>query len=136
MNLAEAVSKVEAAGASFRLDGDRVRVWYPTEEQREELSGDIAFLRNHRREVAALLKARGTVPDMPPGVRLVNWNLKEPPVLIETCAVVVDPVLFAPTTLEQLRMVLAEPKRWVGWTVPQLVDRLRQVGVIIALVGF
>jgi hypothetical protein len=136
MNLAEAVSKVEAAGASFRLDGDRVRVWYPTEEQREELSGDIAFLRNHRREVAALLKARGTVPDMPPGVRLVNWNLKEPPVLIETCAVVVDPVLFARTTLEQLRMVLAEPKRWVGWTVPQLVDRLRQVGVIIALVGF
>jgi hypothetical protein len=41
--------------------------------------------------------------------------------------------LFARTTLEQLRIALAAPKRWVGWTIPQLIDRLAQVGVRVAL---
>lgn len=37
------------------------------------------------------------------------------------------------STLEQLRVALTQPKRWVGWSVPQLVDRLAQVGVFVAL---
>lgn len=73
------------------------------------------------------------VSPIPPGVRLIEWKLKEPPVAIETCAVVTDSGLFARTTLEQLRVALAEPKRWVGWSVPQLIDRLAQVGVSVAL---
>jgi hypothetical protein len=63
----------------------------------------------------------------------VKWNLKEPPVAVEACAVVVNPGLFARSTLEQLRIALENPKRWVGWTIPQLIDRLAQVGVIVAL---
>jgi hypothetical protein len=70
---------------------------------------------------------------MPKGVRLIEWNLKQPPVAIESFAVVTDPDLFARTTLEQLRIALAEPKRWVGWSVPQLIDRLAQVGVLVTL---
>jgi len=70
---------------------------------------------------------------MPTGVRLINWNLKEPPIAIDICSVVTDPPLFARSTLEQLGAALAEPKRWVGWSVPQLIDRLAQVGVIVAL---
>jgi len=70
---------------------------------------------------------------VPPGVRLIEWKLKEPPVAVETCAVVTDTALFARTTLEQLRTALAQPKRWIGWSVPQLIDRLAQVGVIVAL---
>jgi hypothetical protein len=66
-------------------------------------------------------------------VRLITWNLKEPPIAIETCAVVLDPALFAKSTLEQLRIVLENPKRWVGWTVPQLLDRLAQVGVEVSV---
>jgi hypothetical protein len=30
-------------------------------------------------------------------------------------------------------VALAEPKRWVGWSVPQLIDRLAQVGVTVTL---
>lgn len=52
---------------------------------------------------------------------------------IESCAVVTDTALFARTTLEQLRAALAQPKRWVGWSVPQLVDRLAQVGVLVTV---
>jgi hypothetical protein len=41
--------------------------------------------------------------------------------------------LFASTTLEQLRVALANPKRWVGWSVSQLIERLAQVGVTVVL---
>jgi hypothetical protein len=98
----------------------------------EELPATVNPLPGHG-EVAELLKMRGTIPPMPPGVRLVEWKLKEPPVAIETCAVVTDPALFASTTLEQLRTALANPRRCVGWSVPQLIDRLAQVGVTVAL---
>jgi hypothetical protein len=70
---------------------------------------------------------------MPPGVRLIDWKPKEPPVAIETCAVVTDSGLFARTTFEQLGVALANPRRWVGWSVPQLLDRLAQVGVMVTL---
>jgi hypothetical protein len=70
---------------------------------------------------------------MPSCVRLIEWNLKAPPIVIEASALVTDPCLFARTTLEQLRIVLAEPKRRVGWTAPQLIDRLAQLGVLVTL---
>jgi hypothetical protein len=70
---------------------------------------------------------------MPPGVQLLEWLLKSPPVAIETFAVVTDPALFAETTLEQLRHALSDPKSWVGWSVPQLIERLAQVGVTVKL---
>ena len=131
MNVAEAVNQVEATGGAFRLNGAKVRVWYPGYEQRDQLIGHVSFLRAHRDEAAAFLRARALV--IPPGVRLLAWSLKEPPVAIEACAVVTDPRLFAKTTLEQLRKALAYPKRWVGWSVPQLIDRLGQVGVVVVL---
>lgn len=133
MNVAEAVSEAEAAGVAFRLDGEKVRVSYPDDERRKELAGQIASLREKRAEVAAYLKARSAISPMPQGVRLVKWDLKEPPVAIETCAVVVDPFLFARSTLEQLRVALENPKRWVGWTIRELIDRLEQVGVTVML---
>jgi hypothetical protein len=67
------------------------------------------------------------------GIRLVEWRLKEPPVLIECASVVVNPPLFARTTLAQLGTALANPTRWVGWTVEQLIDRLAAVGVVVIL---
>jgi len=110
-------------------------VWYPAEARREELAQQVSFLRAHREEVSVLLQARAAIPVMPAGVRLLKWNLKEPPVAIETCAVVTDTVRFAQSTLEQLRTALAQPRRWVGWTVPQLIDRRVQVGVCVSVEG-
>jgi hypothetical protein len=133
MNVAEKVAEIEAAGVTFRLDGEKVRVCYPDEERRAELAEQIAALRDLRDEVAAYLKSRSRIPPMPEGVRLVRWELKEPPVAIETCTVVADPARFASTTLAQLRAALANSGRWVGWSVPQLIDRLAQVGVSVVL---
>jgi hypothetical protein len=127
------LGEIEAAGIALRLDGERVRILFPEPRQREELAGQVAFLRTHRDEVAEFLRKRVAIPRMPPGIRLLKWHPKEPPVAIETCAVVTEPTLFARTTLEQLRIALANPKRWVGWSVSQLIERLAQVGVIVAL---
>jgi hypothetical protein len=133
MSVSQVLGEVDAAGIALRLDGEKVRIWFPEHRQREELARQVAFLRAHREEVTAFLWTRAVVLAMPPGVRLLAWNLKKPPVAIETCAVVTDSALFARTTLEQLRRALAHPKRRVGWSVPQLIDRLAQVGVIVAL---
>jgi hypothetical protein len=133
VNVAETVGLIEVAGAEFRLDGEKVRVWYPDKERREELAAQVNLLRDHRAEVAAFLKTRSVIPSMPPGILLVSWNLKEPPIAIEYHAVVTDPAKFARATLGELRQRLANPKRKYGWTVPQLIGRLAQVGVTVAL---
>ena len=127
MNVAEKVAEIEAAGVTFRLSGEKVRVCYPDEERRAELAEQIAALRDRRDEVAAYLKSRSQIPPMPRGVNLVRWELKEPPVAIETCAVVTDPARFASATLAQLQAVSGI--RTAGWMErPQLIDRLAEVG--------
>jgi hypothetical protein len=133
MSVTQIMAEVEAAGVVLRLDGQAVRIWFPERQRRDELATQVAFLRRHRSEVTESLQARAGIPSLPPGVRLVKWNLKEPPIAIETCAVVTEPGLFARTTIEQLRIVLANPKHWVGWSVFQLIERLGQVGVAVAL---
>jgi hypothetical protein len=131
--VAQTLMEVETLGVELRMEAEKVVMRFPAEELRNELSGQLAFLRTHRHEVMNFLRERAVIPLMPRGVRLVEWNLKEPPVAIEVYAVVVNPSLFARTTLAQLGIVLAEPSRWVGWTVPQLIDRLAQVGVAVEL---
>lgn len=133
MTVADMVSEVEAAGVAFRLEGEKVRVSYPDDERRKELAAQIGLLREQRDEVALFLKSRSAIPQMPQMLRLISWNLKDPPVAIETCTVVTDPALFVSRTLEQVRIALARPRRWPGWSVPQLIDRLAQVGVVVML---
>ena len=93
----------------------------------------LAELRKRKSDVAAFLRTRDAIPAMPPGVRLVKWNLKEPPIAVEYHAVVTDPAKFACATLVELSERLANPKRKYGWSAPQLIDRLGQVGVIVTL---
>jgi len=122
------IERIEGVGGALHLNGDRIRCRLP-----EDAAPLLDELRAYRDEVIALLKRREEIPPMPQGVRLVRWNLKDPPIAIETCSVVTNPVLFAKSTLEELRVAIENPKRWVGWSLPQLIDRLVQVGVTVAL---
>lgn len=124
------LGKMSQRGITVRVDGETLLL-----KPREALDDDLlARIKEHKPEIlVALRNPPVAIPAMPPGVRLIAWELKEPPVAIETCAVVTDPALFARTTLEQLRTALAQPKRWIGWSVPQLIDRLAQVGVSVRL---
>jgi hypothetical protein len=74
------------------------------------------------------------VPPMPPGVRLIRWEPKPAPVAIDVCSVVVDVPKFVESELRDLDSRLNNP--WTihgGFTVPQLLDRLAQVGVLVVL---
>jgi hypothetical protein len=53
VNVAEAVNQVEATGGTFRLEGAKVRVWYPGEVERDRLVSHVRFLRAHREEATA-----------------------------------------------------------------------------------
>lgn len=126
--LLEIVSRLEVAGGKLRLDGECIRYSIPSGDA--EARDLLDELREHKPEVTDLLRMRDATP---PGVRIIGWNLKEPPIAIEYRAVVTDPAKFASATLGELRERLTNPMRKYGWSVPQLIDRLAQVGVTVAL---
>jgi hypothetical protein len=131
----EVISRIEKLGGYLALDADG-GIRYRVPKGNQEAQALLGVVRAEKEALLVYLQnrqARQTAPALPPGVRLVKWNLKKPPVAIEVCSIVVNPSLFARCTLEQLRIALTEPKRWIGWTVPQLIDRLAQVGVTVAL---
>lgn len=136
MTVADVVSEIEAAGVAFRLDGEKVRVWYPDDGRREKLAGQIALLRDQRAEVAAYLKARSSVPPMPEGVRLVRWEPKPAPVILTRYEVVTEVSRFIEMTLLELRAALAG-KRWLAGhrSVRELTDRLEQCGLVVKVEG-
>ena len=124
----QVIGCIEAVGGVLAVHGERIRCRLP-----EDATHLLEELRRCRSDALAVLRSRNGVPAIPPGVQLIEWRLKRPPVAIETCAVVTNPDLFARSTLDQLGMALKHPKRWVGWRIPQLIDRLAQVGVIVAV---
>jgi hypothetical protein len=130
-NLAAVVSRLEQAGGSLALDGERIRYRIPTDNP--QVRALLNAIRAEKPALRDFLRSRTAIPCMPQDVRIVEWKLKEPPVAIEVCAVVTDPAKFATSTLGQLRVALENSRRWVGWTIPQLVDRLAQVGVLVTL---
>ncbi len=128
----EVVSRIEGLGGFLTLTRDG-SIRYRVPRDNPESKALLDEVKTDKEALVAYLRARAVIPEMPPGVSLVVWKPKEPPVAIDTCSVVIDTALFAKGTLEQLRIALTQPKRWVGWSVPQLVDRLAQVGVLVTL---
>ncbi len=133
MTVADVVSEVEAAGVAFRLDGEKVRVWYPDEERRAELAEQVAVLRNQRAEVAAYLKARSAIPPMPEGVRLVRWELKPAPVAVTRIEIVNNVAKFVTATLLELKAAMAGDKPYLAGhrSVRELIERLEECGVVV-----
>jgi hypothetical protein len=129
----EVLSRIEELGGFIALDRDgSIRYRVPKDSVEARVLLETA--KTERGALLAYLRVRqaAQVFSAPPaGIRLIECRLKEPPVAIETYSLVFDPVLFANTTMEQLRLALGSPKRWVGWTVSQLIERLAQVGVTV-----
>ena len=84
------------------------------------------------RDVAG--QAPALPPPLPKGVRLILYAPKRPPVAIEQCSVVTNVDLFIRTTLADLEGKLNDATGVKGgWTVPQMLDRLRQVGLVLEI---
>jgi hypothetical protein len=132
VTVADVLTEVEAAGVAFRLDGEKVRVWYPDDERRQEMAGRVALLRDQRAEVAAYLKARSGIPAMPDGVRLVRWEPKPAPIALTRVEIVTDVPSFVTMTLLELQAALLG-KRWLAGnrSVRELIERLEECGVVV-----
>ncbi len=128
MSLTQAIlDEMSQRGVTARVDGATLRL-----KPREALDDDLlARIKEHKPEI---IRALAAIPPMPEGVRLVNWEPKPAPVAIDVCSVVVDVPKFVQGELRALDSRLNNP--WTihgGFTVPQILDRLRQVGVEVAL---
>ncbi len=125
----DAIVDAEAEGIKLRLVDGKVKAFYSANAQ-VRVAPLLERLRANRTEVSELLRQRSETPPMPPGIRLVHWQLKKPPVMLMRCSVVNDPAQFARYTLDQLQAAL-EGKNWLAghWTIQELCERLEQVGV-------
>lgn|SRR5262249_31371575 len=125
MRANELIAAVEAVGGKLALDGDRL--CYDLPEHAESL---LEQIRTRRDDICQLLAKRQQVPIPPAGVRILEWNVLAPPIVISNFAVINDPDKFARSTLARLGHSL-EGRSWLAgnWSIRDLVERLEQVGV-------
>jgi hypothetical protein len=113
----EVLAEAEAMGRQLRLVGGKVRALFPA-DARARKAPLLERLRTNREQIAHVLRQRGDIPLMPPGVQLVSWKLRKPPIVIQRWSVVTNPALFAERTLEQLEAALAGKNCLAGhWSV-------------------
>jgi hypothetical protein len=125
MTAIEVLRAVEKAGGSLALNRGRIKYSIP-----RPATWLVSELRQQRGEIVALLQQRTASLSMPPGVRLVRWAPKEPPVLLHQCSVVIDVEKFISATLAQLWARLEGKDFLAGnWPQRELIERLEQVGV-------
>ncbi len=129
----ELLSEAEAQGITLRIVGGKVKASLPG-AAKPMLEPMLERLRAHRDEILSALRQRSSLPPLPQSVRLVSWNPKEPPIALERCSIVTDVHLFISSTLEQLDAAL-KGNTWLAgnWSVRELLDRLEQVGVVLAV---
>lgn len=124
MTAIEVLQAVEKAGGSVVLNGEHIKYSIP-----KPAAWLVAELRQQRDKIVPLLQQRTALPPMPPGVRLVRWAPKQPPVVLQRCFIVIDVEKFISATLAQLRARLEGNDFLAGnWSERELVERLEQLG--------
>jgi hypothetical protein len=125
----EMLDAVEKAGGSLVLNAGQIKYLLP-----KAAVWLVPKLRQRREEIIALLEGKPALPTMPPGVRLVRWHPKQPPLVLEQYSVVIDVEKFISSTLAQLRARLEGKDFAAGnWTLRELIERLEQAGVEVAV---
>ncbi|MGA2687160.1 MAG: hypothetical protein ABSE85_03725 [Candidatus Korobacteraceae bacterium] len=125
MTAIEVLHAVEQAGGSVVLNGEHIKYAIP-----KPAAWLVVELRQQRDKIVPLLQQRTALPPMPPGVRLVRWAPKQPPLVLQQCSVVIDVDKFISSTLAQLQARLEGRDFLAGnWGQRDLIERLEQVGV-------
>jgi hypothetical protein len=135
----ELIAEFEARGGEFGFDGNQINVQYPP-ERREALALILETLRANREAVAALVceRFRGVAaparcPPLPPGVRLVNYTPKKPPVAVAPISIVTDVDKFIQAYLMDLGHRLQYPETHACASLPEILAKLAEVGLELAL---
>jgi hypothetical protein len=127
MTALEVMDAVKEAGGLLVLNGNRIKYTIP-----KAATWLVTELRNQREEVSELLRERAVPSQMPPGVRLLKWKPKAPPIAIIHMGIVTDVDKFVAATLLQLKARLEGKDFLAGnWSLRQIVDRLEQVGLLV-----
>ena len=125
MNAPEVLVAVQNAGGALTLSGERIQYALP-----DSAVWLVPELQQNREELVGLLREEGTPPPMPPGVRLLKWEPKTPPVAVVRKGIVSNVDRFIGATVRQLGARLEGKDFLAGnWSLRELVDRLEQVGV-------
>jgi hypothetical protein len=129
MNAPEVLEAVQNAGGSLTISGERIRYALP-----DSALWLVTELKQHREELIGLLREGGMPPPMPPGVRLLKWQPKDPPIAIVHMGIVSNVPKFVAATMLQLRARLEGKDSLAGnWSLRELLDRLEQVGVAVEI---
>jgi hypothetical protein len=96
MTAIEALQAVEKAGGSLALNGCQIKYAIP-----KPAAWLVAELKQNRAEWIELLRESRTPPPMPPGVRLLKWEPKTPPVAIVRMGIVSNVDKFIGATLRE-----------------------------------
>jgi hypothetical protein len=131
MTAVEVLHAVEEAGGLLALNHGRIKYTIP-----KPASWLVTELKHNREELIELLRKNEAPPSMPPGVRLLSWEPKNPPVAIVRMGIVSNVDKFVEATLRQMRARLEGRDFLAGnWSLRELVDRLEQVGVAVSVEG-
>jgi hypothetical protein len=129
MNAPEVLEAVQNVGGSLALSGERIQYALP-----DSAVWLVPELKRNRKELIGLLRGERTPPPMPPGVRLLKWEPKDPPIAIVRMGIVSNVDKFIGATLRELRASLDGKDFLAGnWSLRELVDRLEQAGVSVTV---
>jgi hypothetical protein len=125
MKAPEVLEAVQSAGGTLTLKDQRIQYVVP-----ESAVWLVSEIKEHREELVAMLRAQETPLPMPPGVRLLKWAPRTPPIAIVRTGIVTNAHTFIAATLSQLEARLEGKDFLAGnWSLRELLDRLDQVGV-------
>jgi hypothetical protein len=129
MNAPEVLEAVQDSGGSLTLSGERIQYILP-----DSAVWLVPELKQNREELIGLLRGAASPPPMPPGVRLLKWEPRDPPIAIVHIGIVNNVDRFVGATVRQLRARLEGKDFLAGnWSLRELVDRLEQVGVVVSI---
>jgi hypothetical protein len=140
VGVAEAIKEFESRGGRLLFEGADVSVTYPR-EQKDEIQAVVRTLRANRDRVIEMVRERQGVPapskcpPLPPGVRLVSYRPKAPPVALALVSIVNDVDRFILAYLGDLRWRLAHPNTHACAPLREILTKLAEVGVELAIDG-
>ncbi len=127
---ASPIDRLRELGGELFLRGDVIRYRIPAESQ--EARELLSEIRKDREAFIALLRDRESTPPsmeevkavLPPGVRLVSYQPKQPPFAVTIASVVTDAGKFFRAYLRDLKARLEKPE---GYAAPPLADILAKL---------
>jgi hypothetical protein len=140
LTVLEAIETLEGFGCVVRIEGDRLKVRGPN---RPEVAALVSDLRARREEALRIARERGSGPptpkeleeSLPPGVRVIRYAPKTPPVAVAPVSVVTDVGKFIRAYVEDLKFRLEHPETYACARLDEILAKLADVGVELATKG-